>query len=79
MKKSNLIVGGLYTLVGAVFLVLAIYITAHTESKLGGIFFGLAGAGIAIGIGYGANDEAGIFDDRCSFFEGLAGHVGQVI
>lgn len=51
MKKSNLIVGGLYTLVGAVFLVLAIYITAHTESKLGGIFFGLAGAGIAIGIG----------------------------
>jgi len=51
MKKSNLIVGGLYTLAGAVFLVLAIYITAHTESKLGGIFFGLASAGIAIGIG----------------------------
>lgn len=41
MKKSSLIVGGLYILVGAVFLVLAIYITAHTESKLGGVFSGL--------------------------------------
>ena len=51
MKKTNIIVGGLYTLVGVVSLVLAIYVTAHTESKLGGILFGLAGAGIAIGIG----------------------------
>ena len=51
MKKSNLLAGSLYTLVGVVFLISAIYITIHTDSKLGGIFFGLASAGIAIGIG----------------------------
>lgn len=51
MKKSNLIIGCLYTLAGAVFLIAAIYITSHAESKLGGILFGLAGAGIALGLG----------------------------
>lgn len=51
MKKSNLITGWLYTLVGAVFLISAICTSFYTDSKLGGIFFGLAGAGIATGIG----------------------------
>ncbi|MBQ9300470.1 MAG: hypothetical protein IJ214_08160 [Clostridia bacterium] len=51
MKKSNLITGGLYTIVGAVFLISAICIAIHSDSKIGGIFFGLASAGIATGIG----------------------------
>jgi len=51
MKKSNLITGGLYTLVGVGFLISAIYTTIYTDSKLNGIFWGLAGAGIATGIG----------------------------
>ncbi len=46
MKKNNLIAGGLYIFIGTVFLLLAIY----TDSKVGGIFFGLAGAGIVPGI-----------------------------
>lgn len=51
MKKSNLLIGGLYTLVGALFLISAIHIAIHSDSRLGGIFFGLAGAGLATGIG----------------------------
>ncbi|WP_329887492.1 hypothetical protein [Pseudoramibacter faecis] len=43
MKKSNFVAGGLYILIGTVFLFLAI----HTKSN---IFFGLAGAGFGPGV-----------------------------
>ncbi len=43
MKKRNFIAGGLYILIGAVFLLLAIHIKSS-------IFFGLAGAGLGPGI-----------------------------
>ena len=46
MKKSNLITGVLYLLAGCAFLLAALW----TDSRLGGLLFGLAGAGIGPGI-----------------------------
>lgn len=46
MKKDSIAVGVVYVLVGIVFLVLALF----TETRLDGVFFGLAGAGIVPGI-----------------------------
>lgn len=46
MKKSNLVCGIVYTLVGVIFLMVAFL----TDTKLDSILFGLAGAGIAPGL-----------------------------
>jgi hypothetical protein len=46
MKKSNLVCGIVYTLVGVMFLIVALL----TDTKLDSILFGLAGAGIAPGL-----------------------------
>ena len=46
MKKSNLITGIVYLLAGIVFLGTALL----TDTKLDGLFFGFAGAGIIPGI-----------------------------
>lgn len=46
MKKSNLIVGICYLLVGIISLLLALF----TETKLDGLFFGFTGAGIVPGL-----------------------------
>lgn len=45
MKKSNLIVGIVYTMAGILFLLIALF----TETKLESLFFGFAGAGIVPG------------------------------
>ncbi len=47
MKKSNFVVGVLYVVAGLAFLLAALLL----ESKLEGILWGLAGAGIASGLG----------------------------
>lgn len=46
MKKSNLVIGILYIFVGIICLTIALF----TESKLDGLFFGIAGAGIVFGV-----------------------------
>lgn len=46
MKKSNLVIGILYIFVGIICLTIALF----TESKLDGLFFGIAGAGIVSGV-----------------------------
>lgn len=46
MKKSNLMVGICYLLVGIISLLLALF----TETKLDGLFFGFTGAGIVPGL-----------------------------
>ena len=46
MKKSNLLVGIGYIVVGAAFLLLALLFNGGTS----GLFFGFAGAGIGVGI-----------------------------
>lgn len=46
MKKSNLVSGIVYTLIGVVFLMVALL----TDTKLDGILFGLTGAAIAPGL-----------------------------
>lgn len=46
MKKSNLLTGFIYLIVGTIFLVTALL----TDSKLDGLLFGFAGAGIVPGL-----------------------------
>lgn len=48
MKKSNLITGIIYILIGVV----CLYFALTTETKLDGLLFGFAGAGIVPGIAF---------------------------
>ena len=46
MKKSNLITGIIYIVIG----VICLYLALTTETKLDGILYGFAGAGIVPGL-----------------------------